>query len=484
MILNADLDFQVVIVGWMLMIKLKKLINRFKYHRNSTDVFSQTLEQVIDAVVSIDENNNVTFFNKAAEKLWGYDRKEVLGKNVKILVPKSIQGSHDNYVNSNRKTGNDKIVGTSRQVELYRANGTKLYAELSLSKIKVDSKILYTAFLKDVTQEVLRREKFELLSLVSDHTDNSVIVTNSKKQIEYINNGFTKLTGYKLEECIGKNPGDFLQGSDTSKDTIQEIRNHLSQGRAFFGEILNYTKAGKPYWVSLAINPIFDKQGNIHKYISVQTDVSEIKERSINFNTKLAAIGEANALAEWSYSTNSFLTGNDLFHALCGQASNISLDRLLSKTQLEELYKRKIIRVEFRWSGEATLWFNATFAVLSDFKGSPDRVLMCAADVTQRRSAVSQTSTDLSKVVQTGEEITNIGSKISEIANQTNLLALNAAIEAARAGEAGKGFAVVANEVKKLAGNASVAAGEISGLVSQNNLMLEQLTKSLSELNE
>ncbi|WP_345544413.1 PAS domain S-box protein, partial [Streptomyces chitinivorans] len=62
----------------------------------------QILEQALDAVVSINEKNQVTFFNASAERLWGYDRSEVLGNNVKMLVPMEIQGAHDSYIEKNR----------------------------------------------------------------------------------------------------------------------------------------------------------------------------------------------------------------------------------------------------------------------------------------------------------------------------------------------------------------------------------------------
>ena len=97
------------------------------------NMLQQALEQAIDGVITIDENNCVTFFNKAAEQLWGYSRQEVLGQNVKMLVPRvPFNRRHDGYVNANRDTGVDKIVGTSRDVEVERKDGSKFWANLSL----------------------------------------------------------------------------------------------------------------------------------------------------------------------------------------------------------------------------------------------------------------------------------------------------------------------------------------------------------------
>ena len=66
-----------------------------KLFKNKSNHLKQILDQAIDGVVSIDENNNIVYFNPAAEKLWGYQASEVLGRNVKMLIPDSIQPNHD-----------------------------------------------------------------------------------------------------------------------------------------------------------------------------------------------------------------------------------------------------------------------------------------------------------------------------------------------------------------------------------------------------
>ena len=199
--------------------------------RASREMINQTLEQALDAVVTIDENNVIIFVNSAAEHLWGYDRQEMLGNNVKMLVPHDIQGRHDEMVNANRRTGVDKIVGTSREVPVFRKDGTRRWATLALSKIQLDDRILYTAFLKDVTEEVERRNEFRMLSMVANETDNAVIITTPDRKIVYVNRGFTQLTGYSLDEVVGKNPGDFLQGPHTDPETIDQIRQKASGRR-------------------------------------------------------------------------------------------------------------------------------------------------------------------------------------------------------------------------------------------------------------
>lgn len=122
---------------------------------NSADqgtVLAQAIESMIHAVVVIDHENAVVLMNRAAEELWRIDRKRVLGNNVRMLVPKAIQSDHDAYVDHNRTSGKNKVVGSSREVELERADGTKVMVELSLSRGEdPQGRICYAAILRDIS---------------------------------------------------------------------------------------------------------------------------------------------------------------------------------------------------------------------------------------------------------------------------------------------------------------------------------------------
>ncbi|MCT4557596.1 MAG: methyl-accepting chemotaxis protein [Pelagimonas sp.] len=129
-----------------------------------------TLENAIDAVVVIDTENHVIFFNAAAERLWGYRAQEVLGKNVKMLVPSEHQAPHDSYVENNRTTQNDKIVGSSRDLKLVRKDGDEVSVSLALSKMKVGNSWGYAAFVRNITEEYDALDG--LLTEVSVSSDN------------------------------------------------------------------------------------------------------------------------------------------------------------------------------------------------------------------------------------------------------------------------------------------------------------------------
>jgi PAS domain S-box-containing protein len=115
--------------------------------------------------------------------------------------------------------------------------------------------------------------------------------TRKDNPIVYVNEGFTRLTGYSREEVIGKN-GRFLQGKDTSPETIAVIRDAVREVRPCFVEIQNYRKDGTPFWNALSIAPIFD-EGRLTHFVGVQTDITAFKQMEFQLrqSQKMEAIG-------------------------------------------------------------------------------------------------------------------------------------------------------------------------------------------------
>ncbi len=149
-------------------------------------------------------------------------------------------------------------------IRMRHIDGSVCWFELASTKLD-DGAVV--GALHDVTQQQLARKELSKLSLVASSTDNLVIITNAKGEIEWIHAAFTRKTGYELQDVLGRTPGSLLQGPETDHETIALIREHLSQGRSFECQILNYTKAGIPYWVTLHISPIHNRSrrsGTLH----------------------------------------------------------------------------------------------------------------------------------------------------------------------------------------------------------------------------
>ncbi|MCD8534749.1 MAG: PAS domain-containing protein [Verrucomicrobia bacterium] len=115
------------------------------------------------------------------------------------------------------------------------------------------------------------------LALIASRTDNAVILTNAKGEIEWVNDGFSRITGFGLDEIRGQKPGSFLQGPMTQADVIHRIREKLKQGKGFREELINYKKDGTPYWVQIEVQPIYDEFENLTHYMAIEADITQAK---------------------------------------------------------------------------------------------------------------------------------------------------------------------------------------------------------------
>ena len=141
-------------------------------------------------------------------------------------------------------------------------------------------------------EEALRRSERDArrLKLFASRTDNAMIVTDARWRIEWVNEGFTRITGYQPDEVRGQVAGAFLQGPETNRGTLAFIRQRLRAGEKVQTEILNYSKSGRKYWVAIEIQPILGDDGEIVNFLSVQSDVTDRKRAERRMEVQHAAM--------------------------------------------------------------------------------------------------------------------------------------------------------------------------------------------------
>lgn len=119
------------------------------------------------------------------------------------------------------------------------------------------------------------------LAMVAKITGQVVIITDANRRVTWVNDAFTKVTGYLPEEVLGKTPGSFLQGKGTCAEAVAHIRESLNARRPVQEEILNFRKDGSPYWILMNIEPVFDETGGLRGYIGVNQDITPQKNLEI-----------------------------------------------------------------------------------------------------------------------------------------------------------------------------------------------------------
>lgn len=117
-----------------------------------------------------------------------------------------------------------------------------------------------------------------LMPEIVRHATDAVVCADASGKTVWVNEHFSKMTGYNLKDMVGRSPGSILQGCDTDPDTVAEIRGAIAKRTEITREILNYRKDGVPYWIKLTINPLFDDQDNLTGFISIERDVTQYRK--------------------------------------------------------------------------------------------------------------------------------------------------------------------------------------------------------------
>jgi len=205
--------------------------------------------------------------------------------------------------------------------------------ESSFEKLKDEFKNIYE-------EAETAKQNLSLLESAIRSDYDSILITELSLEkpgpkIVYVNNGFTKMTGYSLEEVIGKTPR-ILQGQKTDRAVLDKLKERLKEGQAFFGHTVNYKKDGTEFINQWDIHPLTNSEGEITHWVSYQHDITERKrsEKKV-MDSKI----EFDSLAEESKKTlvdideqGNVITSNKAFRDLVGYA-----DEELKKLKFWEL---------------------------------------------------------------------------------------------------------------------------------------------------
>lgn len=187
-----------------------------------------------------------------------------------------------------------KPIGTLCIIDTKPRTLAALEQDLLVDLAKGAQNELYLYYMRVLQQENKR------LEWVTEQTVNGILYTDENKKIVWCNEGFSQMSGYTLNELLGKNPGDIFQGVDTSKKTIRKLSQQINAFRPFEADILNYTKQGKSYWVHIYGRPLEDETGRVCGFVAIQRDITGRIARSLELE-KLANLDELTGLTNRRY---------------------------------------------------------------------------------------------------------------------------------------------------------------------------------------
>jgi PAS domain S-box-containing protein len=198
-----------------------------------------------------------------------------LGFTLKISKPFKDLVALANKIESQDYQDNNIVLPNTNEIQVLHKSLISLMDSLKSREEFKDN------LLRELESQVkAQTQELNQLSLVAKYTTNGVVITDSDRRIIWVNKSFEQLTGYSLEEVKGQTPKLF-QFEKTEKETIARINKLLTEHKIVNEEVLNRSKDGREYWLSLNIVPILNKDNQVDGYIAVEIDITEKKNREV-----------------------------------------------------------------------------------------------------------------------------------------------------------------------------------------------------------
>jgi PAS domain S-box-containing protein len=238
-----------------------------------------------DAIISL-KDGIIQTWNKGAEKIYGYSKQEVIGKDRDhVMRPQLSESERIHILKTTEETGKwqGEIMHTNK-------NGEQICLLLSVTKIVNESPIpIYVLIAKNITQKKKDEEKILLLGTMLDNCNDAIITINNEGNIASWNNGATNLYGYAAAEAIGKFEPDFLAANPQyALDIFSQIKDNPI-GSPWQGECLHKTKDGTHKNVALSITVVQNLVSGNNDYVCIITDITAKKKAEEDSN-KLAEV--------------------------------------------------------------------------------------------------------------------------------------------------------------------------------------------------
>ena len=240
------------------------------------------MESVPNGLAVIGADGIISYANPAFIRLSRSTAESLAGKTLDSLIAN---------VDSTATPGNgfeailNCLDGSSIPVQVFRAR----LSESQLDSGSILAVVDLTAA-KEAEQDLLRsRAEANRLALVAKRTDNAVVITDAVGRIEWVNEGFTKISGYGKDEVIGKTPGSILQTRGETNLARSHMREQIHAGKGFETEMINYAKSGRAYLVHIECQPLLDPRGTLTGFMALERDITQTR-RSSNLLEAIASI--------------------------------------------------------------------------------------------------------------------------------------------------------------------------------------------------
>jgi len=264
-------------------------ITSIKKIESTLNKMTIAVKDAMDGIAVLNEKGNYIYINEAHVKMFGYQNsKDFIGNSWHMLYEEIEVERLESKIFPQIMAKGRWAGETKGKLK----NGKPVFQEISLTSLPDGGLI---CICRDKTEERNQKERLERAAIVADNTSSVVIITDPEIRIQWVNKAFTDVTGYTLEDVLGKDT-NFLHGPETDKKSLKKIFKRLMDKKGFSAEVLKYSKTGRKYWMQINTTPIFNEEQELVNFISVENDITQLKQAEENIKNSLQKEKELNEL--------------------------------------------------------------------------------------------------------------------------------------------------------------------------------------------
>ncbi len=239
--------------------------------------FSRVLEQSLNEIYIFDSKTLLfTMVNKGARLNLGYSMDELRGMTPPDIDPKFNFETLVKFLEPLRSGATEQVMATSIH---RRKDGTCYNVEIHIQLMDEEPPV-FVAMVQDIDARLEMQSEMRKLAQAVEQSPESVVITNTHAEIEYINRSLVVNSGYNKEELLGSNPRIFQSGK-TPQESYVALWDALTHGRAWHGEFYNCRKDGSEYIEWAHIAPLANPDGTVTHYVGVKQDITEEKQLAL-----------------------------------------------------------------------------------------------------------------------------------------------------------------------------------------------------------
>jgi PAS domain S-box-containing protein len=265
--------------------------------RQSSELkFSGIVNSAMDAIISVDESQNVILFNTAAEKMFGYAASEMIGKSVDTLIPEHYRQSHTEHFRTFGETGvTSRAMGQLGAIYGRKSDGTQFPIEASISQIKTNGERTYTVIMRDITErkraeQALRTSEAKFRNM-ADTAPVLIWVSGPDKLCNYFNQGWLKFTGRSIEEELGSGWTEGIHPEDRAR-CLDSFDIAFESRESFQIEYRLRAANGEYRWIYDSGTPRFSTEGEFLGFIGSCIDITDRKRAEESIKKAHAELNE------------------------------------------------------------------------------------------------------------------------------------------------------------------------------------------------